>query len=203
MKIIIIGAGGTIGRAVCSGLDNGQTEIVAVNQTSGELKVDIGSALSIREMFKQIGPFDGLVCVAGCAYVGPLENMVESETYEGIKSKLMGQVNLVLIGSDFISANGFFTLTSGNLAEEPSIGSANLGLVNGALNGFVLNAALEMPRGVRLNIVSPSVVAESVAIYGEPKDRDPIPVKEVAQAYYQTMFGKMTGQIIRAFGRRK
>jgi NAD(P)-dependent dehydrogenase (short-subunit alcohol dehydrogenase family) len=203
MKIIIIGAHGTIGKIISQALTNNYTAIVAVGQHSGELQVDITAEASIKALFEKVGSFDGLICVAGSAYFGPLEKMGTEDVFKGINNKLMGQVNLVLIGRNYINPGGFFTLTSGNLAEEGSINSANLGLVNGALNGFVVNAALEMPKGTRLNVVSPSVLTESVARYGEPKNRQPISGAEVAEVYKQTVTTDVTGQVLQAYGKLK
>jgi NAD(P)-dependent dehydrogenase (short-subunit alcohol dehydrogenase family) len=200
MKIIVIGANGTIGRAVAGVLGEKGHEVVPVGTLRGEIRVDIGSMDSVREMYEKAWPFDGLICVAGSAYAGPLDTMGPAEFYKGIHSKLMGQVNLVTLGTGFIRPNGFFTLTSGNLAEEPKPHSAGLGLVNGALNGFVLNAALDLREGVRLNVVSPSVVAESAHKYGPLTGREPITVNEVAAAYLTTVESSFTGQIIRAYG---
>ena len=201
MKILLIGSNGAIGKAIAASLKDESIEIVPVNLHSGDLSVDISSEDSIRQMFEVIGVFDGLICAAGSAYAGPLEKMGTKEIYKGIQSKLMGQVNLVMIGKQYINPKGFFTLTSGNLADEPAKYSAGLGLVNGALNGFVINAALEMPNGIRLNVVSPSVLLESVEKYGEQEGRYPIPGKDVAEAYKRTVYENITGEVIRIFGK--
>src|ERR1700712_1270045 len=117
MKIILIGANGTIGKAITQSLADANTQIIAVGQNSGDLQVDMASADAVRSLFDQVGPFDGLICVAGSGYFGPLEKMGTAEAFKGINNKLMGQVNLVQIGKTYINENGFFTLTSGNLAE--------------------------------------------------------------------------------------
>jgi NAD(P)-dependent dehydrogenase (short-subunit alcohol dehydrogenase family) len=201
MKIILIGANGTIGNAIIKSLADTDTKIITVGQNSGDLQVDISSEESIKSLFEKTGPFDGLICVAGSGYYGPLEKMGTEEIYKGISNKLMGQVNLVMIGKEYINEGGFFTLTSGNLAEEGSVNSANLGLINGALNGFVVNAAMEMPKGIRLNIVSPSVLTESVAKYGEPKNRESILGSEVAEAYKKTVTTDINGEVLKAYGK--
>jgi NAD(P)-dependent dehydrogenase (short-subunit alcohol dehydrogenase family) len=203
MKIILVGANGTIGQAITKSLSGLNAEIIAVGQNSGELQVNITSEESIKALFEKVGTFDGLISAAGSGYYGPLEKMSAGEAIKGLGNKLMGQVNLVLIGKDYINAGGFFTLTSGNLAEEGNVNSANLGMINGALNGFVVNAALEMPNNIRLNVVSPSVLTESVAKYGEPENRESIPGEEVGAAYKQTVTEKINGQVLKAYGKLK
>ncbi|WP_020602084.1 short chain dehydrogenase [Spirosoma spitsbergense] len=200
MKIVVIGATGTIGRAVTELLQTVGHHVVPVSSSRSERKVNISSEESIRALFEIISPFDGLICVAGVAHAGPLERMGHEEFYKGIRSKLMGQVNLVLQGKEHVRPNGFFTLTSGSLAEEPKPNSAGLGLVNGAINGFVVNAALDLPKGIRLNVVSPSILLESVEKYGQSPGRLPIPALEVVEAYRQTVDGNFTGKVVRAYG---
>lgn len=200
MKIIVIGATGTIGNAVSEQLIASGHSVIPVGGHSGDLTVNIASETSIIELFEKVGPFDGLICAAGAAYAGPLKNMGRDDFYKGIESKLMGQINLFMLGKSYISNPGFFTLTSGNLAEEAKTDSAGLGLVNGALNGFVINAGLETPQGIRLNVVSPSILKESVASYGTSPGRMPVPAADVAAAYLKTVNENINGQILRVYG---
>lgn len=201
MKVILIGAGGIIGSAVAKVLLEVGADVIAVTRTSEDIRVDISSEDSIRKLFTQTGPVDGIICTAGRAFGGPLEKIGADEAEISIKSKLMGQVNLVLIGKNYVNANGFITLTSGSLAEEPALNSAALGMVNGALNSFVVNAALEMPNGIRLNVVCPSALLESIIKYGLTSARGGIPAKEVAEFYRRTFSENITGQILKAYGK--
>ncbi|HEY6902008.1 MAG TPA: short chain dehydrogenase, partial [Puia sp.] len=157
MKVIVIGATGAIGRHVTAALEQ-EHEVIKVGKNSGDVQVDINSPDSIRRLFEKTGPFDALVNVSGDAHFGPLKEMTDKEFREGIDSKLMGQINLVLIGQHYINKKGSFTLTTGVLTEQPIQGGANPSAVNGAVEAFVRAAAVELEDGVRVNAVSPGVV---------------------------------------------
>jgi NAD(P)-dependent dehydrogenase (short-subunit alcohol dehydrogenase family) len=150
-------------------------------------------------MYKSVGSFDALVCATGNAHFGPFEKLTEEECYVGIKSKLMGQVNLILIGKDLISDNGSFTLTSGVLSNDPIPFGAAASLANGAIDSFVVAAAIEMTRGIRINSVSPSVLEESMEKIGDFfRGHIPVPASKAALAYSKSVEGKLTGKVIPA-----
>ena len=119
MKIIIIGATGTIGRAVVDLLAPGH-EIVRVGHQRGDFKVDIASKASIRKLFEAVGNFDAVVSAAGQAKFGELDRLRDEDYMLGLEHKLMGQVNLVRVGQNYINNNGSFTLTSGVLLASGS-----------------------------------------------------------------------------------
>ncbi|MDE1164142.1 MAG: short chain dehydrogenase [Pseudomonas sp.] len=197
MKIILIGAQGTIGSAVATELSQ-RHEIISVGRSSGDYRVDISDSASIRQLFEQTGPFDALICAAGNVKFAPLEEMSEQDFSLGLQDKLMGQVNLLLIGREFINDGGSFTFTSGIISDEPIRLGASAGLVNGALNAFVRSAAIELPRGLRVNVVSPTVLVEAMEGYA-PYFRGfkPVPGGDVALAYAKSVEGRHTGQTYR------
>ncbi|WP_454062658.1 short chain dehydrogenase [Candidatus Nitrospira salsa] len=198
MKIVVIGAGGTIGRAVVKELEP-RHKIVKVGHRSGDVTVDITSAESIQRMFQSIGNVDAVVSAAGSAHFGPLETLTEKEFAIGIGHKLMGQINLVLIGRDFVNDGGSFTVTSGVLRHDPIYCGAAVTTVNAGLEGFVLGASIEMPRGIRINAVSPEVVEESMEKIGSFfRGHIPVPVSKVAMAYSKSVEGRLTGQVFPA-----
>jgi NAD(P)-dependent dehydrogenase (short-subunit alcohol dehydrogenase family) len=198
MKIILVGATGTIGQAVYNELSK-RHDVVKVGNSSGDAQVDISSVDSIKAMYESIGAFDALICATGNAHFGPFEKLTEDECHVGIKSKLMGQVNLILIGKDLISDNGSFTLTSGVLSNDPIPFGAAASLANGAIDSFVVAAAIEMTRGIRINAVSPSVVEESMEKIGDFfRGHVPVPASKVALAYSKSVEGKLTGKVIPA-----
>lgn len=194
MKIIIIGATGTIGKHVTTALAR-EHEIIKAGSKSGDLQLDISSIESIESFYKAAGKFDALVCVSGDGHFGPLSSMKDTDFRIGINSKLMGQVNLVLIGQHYINPKGSFTLTSGSLAEDPIILGANLSTMNGAINGFVQGAAIELENGVRINAVAPGVVEESPAYFPYFPGHIPVAMERVTQAYVKSALGGQTGQI--------
>ncbi|OZI35495.1 short chain dehydrogenase [Bordetella genomosp. 1] len=197
MKILLVGASGTIGRAVQAELAQ-LHEVVRINRGSGDLRVDITDAASIRAMYAQAGAFDALVSTTGSVHFGPLAEFTAAEFDVGLRNKLMGQVNLVMLGLATIRDGGSFTLTSGLLNDDPIRLGASAAMVNGALDGFVRGAAIELPRGVRINAVSPTVIEEALPSYG-PYFRGvkPVPAADAALAYAKSAEGAQTGRIYR------
>ena len=196
MKILVIGASGTIGKFVVTALSE-RHEIVKAGSKSGDVQVDIKDSGSIRKMFDKVGKIDAVVSAVGKVHFGEFAKMTEAEIGIGIKDKLMGQVNLVLIGRDFVKDGGSFTLTSGVLSHDPIRFGVGASLVNGALDSFARAAALEMPRGIRINSISPGVLEESLPSYGPYfLGHEAVPGKRVANAYVKSVEGLLTGQVI-------
>lgn len=197
MKIILVGASGTIGKAIDRELRE-RHDIVRVGRNSGELQVNIADPASIRRLFEQTGPFDALISAAGNAHFGALEELSAKEFAVGLDDKLMGQINLVLIGREFANDGASFTLTSGVLSEDPIRYGAAVSTVNAALDGFVRAAAIELPRDLRINSVSPTILEESLPAYG-PYFRGfkAVPAATVALAYAKSAEGRQTGQVYR------
>ena len=194
MKILLIGAGGTIGSAVDKELSQ-RHEIVRIGRKSGDFQVDISDSASIRKLFEQTGKFDALICAAGNVTFAPLAEMTEESFALGLKDKLMGQVNLLLIGREFANDGASFTFTSGILNRDPIRTGASAALVNGAIDAFVKAAAIELPRGLRINSVSPNVLVEAMGSYA-PYFRGfkPVPAADVALSYAKSVEGLQTGQ---------
>ncbi|HYF97902.1 MAG TPA: short chain dehydrogenase, partial [Coxiellaceae bacterium] len=154
-----------------------------------------GSRTAIEKMYQSIPKLDAVIATAGDAHFGPLSEMTEEQFYKGLKSKLMGQVNLVLIGQNYLNAHGSFTLTSGILSQDPIHMGANPATINAAIDGFVKAAALELPNGIRINSVSPTIVSESFAeLASFFRGYKPVPAAEVALAYSKSVEGAQTGQ---------
>ncbi|KAF1011012.1 MAG: hypothetical protein GAK32_01135 [Pseudomonas fluorescens] len=194
MKILLIGANGTVGSAIKAELSQ-RHEVISIGRNSGDFRVDISDSASIRKLFEQTGTFDALVCAAGSVNFVPLAEMDASHFDLGLQDKLMGQVNLLLIGRDFANDGASFTFTSGILNRDPIRTGASAALVNGALDAFVKAAAIELPRGLRINSVSPTVLVEAMDSYA-PYFRGfkPAPGAEVALAYAKSVEGLQTGQ---------
>jgi NAD(P)-dependent dehydrogenase (short-subunit alcohol dehydrogenase family) len=194
MRIIVVGGNGTIGREVVKALRLDH-DVVTAGRTSGELEVDIASPESIEMLFKKAGRFDALVSAAGAARFGPLDDLDDDDFLFSFNNKLMGQANLVRIGRSFINDNGSFTLTSGVLAREPMAGSSAVSMVNAGLEGFVRAAQLEMERGVRVNVVSPVWVQETLLAMGRQTAAG-MPAALVARAYLASVSGTMKGAVL-------
>lgn len=196
MRIAVVGASGTLGRTVVAELGKTHTVVTAGSKT-GDLQVDITQLASIQSFFKKLGTFDALVSVAGSGHFGPFDEMCEEDFYKGIRSKMMGQINLVMEGKNHVSDGGSFTLTSGILYRDPVKGGVGLSFVNGALHSFVISAATELKRGVRLNVVSPGLVEDSYESLGKFfPGHIPVPMHRVAQGYLKSVESALTGQVI-------
>jgi len=195
MKVLIVGASGTIGRAVLEELGS-RHEIVTAGRSSGDINIDITSPASIQNALDTIGKLDAIVSAAGSVKFAPLEEMSDSDFEIGLKDKLMGQVNLVLLGRHSLSDGGSFTLTTGVLDRDPVRFGSSASMVNGAVNAFVRAAAIELPRGLRINSVSPGVIQESMDSFA-PYFRgfEPVPAARAALAYSKSVEGHQTGQV--------
>ena len=195
MRVVLVGATGTIGQAVAKELAE-RHEIVAISSKSSDVRLDVTDAGSIRAGLAQVAPFDALVSAVGKVKFAPLEAMTEADYAIGLKDKLMGQVNLVLVGREFIADGGSFTLTSGVLTHDPIRFGSSASMVNGAIEAFVRAAAIELPRGMRINAVSPGVLLESMPAYGPFfRGHEPVPAARVALAYAKSVEGARTGQV--------
>lgn len=195
MKIFIIGGAGTIGKRVTARLAD-KHEVIVGGRNSGDVQVDISDAPSIERALNQIGKLDAIVNVSGEAKWDRFENLSEEDFYIGIKSKLMGQVNLVRIGRNFINKGGSITLTTGILADDPVDMTTSAAMVNGGIHSFVKAVALELD-GVRVNAVSAGLVADA---YEKYKDffpgYDAVGMDKVVNGYVKSVEGKVNGQII-------
>jgi NAD(P)-dependent dehydrogenase (short-subunit alcohol dehydrogenase family) len=196
MKVVVIGATGTIGSAVVKAIGS-RHEVIPVSFIRSEIKVDIADKASITKMFGTTGRVDAVICAAGLAKFGPMASLTDEAFALGLNNKLMGQVNVVRLGMDHVNDNGSFTLTSGILSRRPMKGSTAISLVNSALEGFGRAAALEMPRGVRINIVSPNWVIDTLKALNMDTSIG-TPVEVVAQAYVKALEGAMNGEVLDA-----
>ncbi len=195
MRIIVVGATGTIGGAVMAALAGKGHDVLGVSSKSTPIAVDISDPRSIASFYARIGKVDALISAAGAARFKPFAQLTDEDFAFSLRNKLMGQVNLVRLGLDHVNDGGSFTLTSGVLARTPMPGSGVISLVNAGLEGFTRAAALEAPRRVRVNIVSPPWVTETLVKFG----MDPsigLPAETVARAYVDSVTGSQTGTVI-------
>ncbi len=196
MKIIVVGAEGDIGRAACAALSP-HHDLIRVGRSSGDIHADLGDRASIEAMYKQTGTVDAVVCAAGAVHFGPLTEFTEEQFMLGLTNKVMGQVNLVLVGMNHVSDGGSFTLTSGVLDRDPIRLGTGAATANGALAGFVAGASIELPRGLRINVVSPGMLDVSEERYGAFfPGHEPVPSDRVGRAYRKSVDGAMTGKVI-------
>ena len=197
MKVVVIGATGNIGRAIVTEL-GARHEVIEVGKTRGQQQVDIAQVESVKALFERLGRVDAIVSAAGGVHFAPLTEMTSEQFSVGLKDKLLGQVNLALVGQHHLSDGGSITLTGGILADEPVRQGSNATTVNAALEGFARAAAIELPRGQRINVVSPTVLTESMVTYQSFfRGFEPAPAARVALAYSRSVEGSQTGRVYR------
>ncbi|HET6330461.1 MAG TPA: short chain dehydrogenase [Holophagaceae bacterium] len=204
LRILLVGASGTLGRAVAAEL-GARHEIIRAGRKGGDVQLDITDSASIVKALAGLGPLDAVVSAAGHVKFAPLEAfqaapMAESSYGVGLADKLMGQVNLALAARDHLKDGGSITLTSGILSEQPIAAGSSASMVNGAIEAFVRAAAIELPRGIRINAVSPNVLVESMEGYA-PFFRgfDAVPSARAALAFSRSVEGRQTGQVYKVF----
>ena len=185
MKILIIGANGNIGKIVTTEFQKNH-EVIAAGRNTGEIRVDISSAESIEEMFRRVKNIDTCVCTAGDSETVELQNLTGEHLKIGINQKLLGQINLVLIGQKYLNDGGSFTLTSGKMGDFPVKGATGKSFINAAINGFTMAAALDLERGLRINAVSPAKLGS-------------VSNEAVVDAYRQSVEGNANGEIFRIY----
>ncbi len=199
MKIIIVGGNGTIGKKVSQHLAE-KHEVIICGRNSGDVQADIADSQSIEAMFKTTGKVDAIISIAGEAKWGAFDSLTEDDYYIGLRSKLMGQVNLVRIGKDYLNENGSITLSTGILADFPVVTTASAAMVNGGIHSFVKAVALELRTQCRINVVSSGLVEDSVEKYKDYfPGHNPIPMFKVVNAYVKSVEGHDTGQIYRMY----
>ena len=197
MKILIIGGNGTIGKKVSERLRQ-KHEVLVAGRNSGDVTVDFSDSNSIKSMFEKIGKVDAIVAIAGDAKWDKFINLSEDDFYIGIKSKLMGQVNVVRIGKDYLNPNGSITLSTGILADDPVDMTTSAAMVNGGIHSFVKAVALELENGIRINTVSSDLVEDAFEKYKDYfPGNTPVPMHKIVDGYVKSIEGKITGRILR------
>ncbi|MFE3969187.1 short chain dehydrogenase [Stenotrophomonas sp. YIM B13575] len=197
MKILLVGASGTLGQAVARHLGQ-QHDILAAGRRSGSLRVDLTDDASVRELFAQTGPVDAVISTTGKLHFGPLQQMTPEQFNIGLQDKLLGQVRLALAAQHHLNVGGSITLTSGIVSAQPIRDGANATAVNHALEGFVRAAALELlPRGLRINVVSPNVLVESMEAYAPYfPGFEAVTAQRAALAFQRAVEGIQSGETI-------
>jgi NAD(P)-dependent dehydrogenase (short-subunit alcohol dehydrogenase family) len=199
MRILLVGANGLLGRAVHATLTEGAggDEVVTASRSSGE-PVDLTDAASIAALYSRVGTVDAVACTAGVTPFAPLPELSLGQYQAGLTDKLLGQIALVRLGLDHVTDGGSFTLISGILGEDPIATGSVAATVNGGLYAFVRAAAIELPRGLRINTVSPTVFTEAWDDYGPYfPGYPPVPVADAARGFVKSIAGRQTGQVYR------
>ena len=198
MKILAIGANGIIGQATVQHLQQ-EHSVIAVGHRQGDYIVDIESKESIQAVFEKVGHVDAIICMAGNGEMGSFDSMPESGYHNVLNNKVMGQVNVVRIGLEYLNEGGSITLTSGQAANHPMPGTAAIAMGVAAINAFVATVALELTDGKRINAVSPSMVKETMDMWCVDSSAG-IAARDVATYYHASLNGSLSGHVFNAVG---
>lgn len=200
LRILLIGAKGTLGSAVVAELGE-RHQVISAGRHAADVILDLADPASIEAALQKVGEIDAVACAAGEVSFAPLAEIQAKKFSEsvytlGLSNKLLGQINLALAARKYLRDRGSITLISGILCDQPVANGSSASMVNGAVNSFVIAAAIEMPRGLRINAVCPTVLQESMPLYA-PAFRGfaAVPAARAALAYSRSIEGLQTGQI--------
>ena len=193
-RVLVIGSSGLLGSALVKSLQ-GKAEVLEASFGRAPHKVDIADPVSVRALFEKVGEVDAVACVAGMARFRPWANLTDDDWAHGLANKLMGQVNVVRHGARFVRDGGVMTLTTGVLAQHPMPGGAVVTTVNNAVEGFARAAALELGPRIRVNVVSPGWLTETLqALRLDPAPG--LPAAEAALSFLQQMESGPSGSVL-------
>lgn len=199
MRVLVVGASGILGRAVVDSLTIAEDQVIGVSRSS-DPSVDLTSPASIAALLEQVGEVDAVVSATGTVPFIATSQATAEHFGQGVAGKLTSQINLVLGALPYIRDGGSITVTTGVLAQHPIAGSVVAGTVNAGLEGFVTTAATDLPRGLRINAVSPTVLQESMETYGPFfPGFAPVPAAAAAQAFVRSVHGVQTGQVFKVW----
>jgi len=163
MKILVVGGTGTIGQAVVDLLRK-EHEVIAVGKNRGDYQIDIEDKTSIEKMFQDYKDVDGVIAITGMANVAPLNKLSDTDFDLAINNKLKGQINLIRLAMNQINTNGFMIITTGIAAVKPFLGGSSISMACAGLEGFVKAVDFESERNIRINVIRPAMVTESMEI---------------------------------------
>ena len=193
MKFLVVGSTGLIGSYVAKTLSKHGT-VIGVSRTT-QISVDVKDPTSIKAMYEKVGKVDAVASCIGKVAFKPVAELTYEDYLVGLKDKALGQVELVRAGIDFLNERGSFTLMTGVLARDPIPAGSVAALANGAIESFTLAAAIDLPRGLRINTVSPNVLVEATSYHASFPGFHQVTAQSVADAYVKSILGKQTGQI--------
>ncbi|MDN5807185.1 MAG: short chain dehydrogenase [Brevibacterium sp.] len=195
MRILLVGAGGHVGGVARAEFESRGHEVIAVSRST-DPGVDTSDPESISALLKAVGRIDAIVVAVGSAAFKPVTELTREDYTEAFISKALGQVEFVTQGLDYLNDGGSITVTTGVLSREPVPTAAAAALVNGAVESFVISAAPELPRGIRINAVSPNVLANSPHFHDAFAGMVPVTDEQVAAAFVRSVEGNVTGRVL-------
>jgi NAD(P)-dependent dehydrogenase (short-subunit alcohol dehydrogenase family) len=194
LKVLVIGANGHIGKAATAAIE-ADHEVIAASR-SGGLELDLTDPASVERALDEVGTLDAVICAMGSVPWKPFADLAPEDYEAAFTGKVMAQIDLVRLAVPHLNDGGVIVLTTGILARTPVRTGVAAAMANGAIESFVIGAAAEMPRGIRLNAVSPTVLAEATGYHPTFEGFEPVPGREVGQAFRALLEGEDTGKIV-------
>lgn len=195
MRILLVGATGTLGSALLKTLSARGHEVLSAARGGGDLRYDVTDPAQVAAMYSAAGPLDAVVSAAGHVPYKPVTEMTADDYLDGFRGKVLSQIELVRQGLTHVAERGSFTLITGVLVREPIPTGSAASMANGAVEAFVRAAAIEIAPQ-RVNAVSPTVFTESLATYADFfPGMESVDLSRVTQAFVRSIEGAQTGQI--------
>lgn len=192
-KVLVIGSTGLVGSKIVE-LLKGKAQVIEASKSNKENPVDLSNPNSLKELFAKVGEVDSIICTAGVVNFDSWDNEDDANWDFGIANKMMGQINTIRFGKNYVKDGGSIILSTGVLAQYPMEGSCVVTTVNAAVEAAVKSAAFEL-KNIRVNAVSPGWVKETMEKYG--MDSTPgMPALEVAQYYVDLIEASNSGEIV-------
>ncbi|WP_270621751.1 short chain dehydrogenase [Weissella viridescens] len=195
MQILVVGGNGTLGKAVVARLRELGHSVIIGGRHDADVYVDLADPESIKNMYTDLPELDHVISTAGQTTAKALFDMQPEDNMLSVQSKLLGQINLVIVGQHYLKDGGSFTLTTGIKKDDPIPGGTSAAMANGGVTAFVKSAAIDLPRGLRINAISPNVVDVSFEkLKSQFLGYTPVSITDVAEAFVKSVVGKQTGQ---------
>lgn len=195
MQILVVGGNGTLGKAVVARLRELGHSVISGGRHDADVYVDLADPESIKNMYTDLPELDHVISTAGQTTAKALVDMQPEDNMFSVQSKLLGQINLVIVGQHYLKDGGSFTLTTGIKKDDPIPGGTSAAMANGGVTAFVKSAAIDLPRGLRINAISPNVVDVSFEkLKSQFLGYTPVSITDVAEAFVKSVVGKQTGQ---------
>lgn len=169
--------------------------MIAVSRSTAPA-VDTTDEASIEALFAEVGEVDAVIVAVGSVPFKPVEELTRDDYRAAFLGKVLSQLDVVRIGTPFVRDGGSFTLTTGILAREPIATGAAASMANGAVESFVIGAAPELPRGIRINAISPTVLAEATGYHDAFPGFAPVASDVVGLAFVRAVEGVGTGRVL-------
>lgn len=195
--VIVIGAQGKIGQAALTGLTKHRVITASLSGKGCDHQVDITDKASVRALYEKVGKFDAVVNAAGFCEYAPFAEMTDEQWEASVQSKMLGQMRLVKEGLNYINDGGSFTLISGILNVKPIPEGIADATTSGAIDTFVQCVAHELPRGIRINAINPTVVEEAWELFADMMPGfQPVSSKLVGKAFERSVDGFISGKVL-------